>query len=80
MQDNVMVDSRGIVQLTDYGQHKLLNTPEDWIEVLLARHISVRWMAPELISRSKAEVTPQTDVYAYGMTCWVSSALLLANT
>ncbi|KAJ7705082.1 kinase-like domain-containing protein, partial [Mycena olivaceomarginata] len=64
---NVLVDSRGIPQLCDFGLSRMMGQDSTVWDTTTKG--TMRWMAPELLKGPGESATPKSDVYSYGMTC-----------
>jgi len=73
--DNVLIDHNGIARLADFGLSRMLQE----VDITLWNTSAVsgtpapgtlRWSAPELLLGKQTTVTIQSDIYAYGMTCY----------
>src|SRR6185436_13500645 len=62
--DNIMVDRKGRVRLLDFGVARAESTELTTLSGM--RKGKARYMAPEYLQRHEA--TPQSDVYAMGLT------------
>lgn len=76
-QDNVLVSSSGIPRICDFGISRMLAASQTIGATSTQTggvRGSVRWMAPELILPSESPVihSTQTDIWAFGMTVYVS--------
>jgi len=63
---NILLTRKGVVKLVDYslGGSNLLS----WLDSSWVEHVTPMYVAPELIRNEKA--TPQTDMYALGITLY----------
>lgn len=65
--------------LSDFGLSKVYHDDPSWHTSASVIAGSVRWMSPELLTATnKVDITVQSDVYAYGITCWVIFVLSYA--
>jgi len=63
--------------LCDFGLSRILEDASLWNTSATSVHGTVRWMAPELLSGTQQTVSIQSDMYAYGMTCFEAYTGLL---
>ncbi|KAG9099948.1 hypothetical protein FS749_016646 [Ceratobasidium sp. UAMH 11750] len=68
---NVLVSDNGIAKLTDFGNAVLKKHTLEFTGTTSGSKISVRWTAPEVL-RGESAYTKEADVYALGMTFYVS--------
>jgi serine/threonine protein kinase len=64
--DNILFDSTGNVQITDFGMSRVVERDQAVIQHVYVGMGSVAYMAPELFNDPTA-VGPQTDLYALGI-------------
>jgi serine/threonine protein kinase len=74
-QDNVLLDDKLNPRLTDFGLSRMMATSTLWATSTKSIGGTLRWMAPELVNQDDAKPTAASDVYAFGMTCYVRSNL-----
>jgi len=65
---NVLIDSNGIPCLCDYGLSRIMEDTSLWQTGVTAG--ALRWKPPELLVAEELGETVQSDIYAFGMTCF----------
>ena len=79
---NVLISSIGVPRICDFGISRMLASSQTF-DVTTSGHLkgTTRWMAKELmmIGDPPPAHTFQTDVWAFGMTVHVRSALILSS-
>jgi len=68
--DNVLINRRGHPCLCDFGLSRVLIENSLWNTTATYANGTMRWMAPELLDGSQPRATTESDIYAYGMTCY----------
>ncbi|XP_041356233.1 atrial natriuretic peptide receptor 1-like [Gigantopelta aegis] len=68
---NCVIDSRFVVKITDFGLHRLRDSPEIMDHNSFAYHESKLWTAPELLRSYDRlpEGTKKGDVYSFAIIC-----------
>ena len=64
---NVLVQTPGLVKITDFGLAKMLDVNEDGYRAEGGK-LPIKWLAMECINERK--FTHKSDVWAYGVTLW----------
>jgi serine/threonine protein kinase len=73
VKENVLVDDRGITKVIDFGLSRLMENTTLWeTSTKGGAPGTVRYQAPELMIGNQTAVTMEGDIYAFGITCWVS--------
>lgn len=62
---NILIDSRGVAKITDFGLCKNMGYSSGTLGV---RSLDIQWMAPEVLDR--APHTFASDIYSYGIVLW----------
>ena len=72
--DNVLVTRSGVARICDFGISRMIAASQPFGETNTNTGIrgSVRWMSPELLFDGQAEHSMESDVWAFGMTIYVS--------
>jgi serine/threonine protein kinase len=70
----VLINHRKEACLSDFGLSRLVVDNTLWRTTATHASGTLRWMAPELIEGDMIIPTIATDIYAFGVTCYVSSA------
>nr|CDS21907.1 epidermal growth factor receptor [Echinococcus granulosus] len=65
---NVLVQSRELVQITDFGLAKMLDTNDEDSVVVRTGRVPIRWLAIETLQAGI--YSHKTDVWSYGVTLW----------
>jgi serine/threonine protein kinase len=76
LQDNVLIDENGNPRLCDFGLSRMVEETSLWNTSATRAPGTFRWKAPELLSGEQRTVTTESDMYAFGMTCFVSDPIL----
>jgi len=77
--DNILIDRNGVACLCDFGLSRVLEDATLWDTSDKTAPGMMRYKAPELITREQSTVTMESDIYAYGMTCYVRSLVFLSS-
>lgn len=76
----MLIDKNGKARLCDFGLSRMIEETTLWHTTATTAPGTIRWKAPELLSGEQRTVTKKADIYAYGMTCFVSSFIVLRKS
>ncbi|KAM6502858.1 kinase-like protein [Amanita muscaria] len=65
---NVLINDRYEARVCDFGLSRILI--DSWRTTATQAGGSLRWMSPELMTGAECTPTKESDIYAYGMTCY----------
>jgi serine/threonine protein kinase len=68
----VLVDEDGVGGLCDFGLSRMIEEATLWNTSATSAPGTTRWKSPEILSGDQVTVTMHSDMYAFGMTCFVS--------
>jgi serine/threonine protein kinase len=67
----VLIDEDGSARLCDFGLSRMIEDGTLWDTSATSAPGTTRWKAPEILNGEQVTVTAPSDMYAYGMTCFV---------
>ena len=70
-QANVLISHHKKAYLCDFGLSRFVVDNTLWRTTATHAGGTLRWMAPELLQQEECLPTKASDIYAYGMTCYV---------
>jgi serine/threonine protein kinase len=75
----VLVDEQGTARLCDFGLSRIIDESTLWNTSAISAPGTTRWKAPEILNGQQVTVTVHSDMYAFGMTFFVSSDKYTVN-
>ena len=83
-QGNIFISEAGVPQIGDFGMSRMIAASQSSLWQTSAEHIkgTVRWLAVEYLKPGKLQSihTKETDVWAFGVTIYVSGRAHLINS
>ena len=76
-QDNILVSESGDARICDFGCSRMISASLSMANLSSSPKGTLRYLACELIT-GKTGYTRETDVWAFGMTIFVSSVTILS--